>query len=389
MYYVTGTPPERESVLLTGATGFIGAHLCARLLRTTPHRVFCLVRVKRDAHPTARLFPRLRELGTSSAELTRVVPLRGNLAIPGLGLPSEILDTFADEVTHIFHCGAWVSMAISQDALHSTNLASTNQLIGLAERGRPKTVHYFSSIGVYGSARRIGLNKVDEHTPISAETSADMGYTQTKRAAEEMLRGAATRGVRFVIHRPGQVLGDSGTGTYHNPTDVFNRLIATCVELGIAPRTIGQIPVCAVDYVTNAIVAVSMGLSTRPTLLGRAFHLVEPEPLYMSDVFDHARSFGYHLSDVNFPEWEVRLRKDTESRSTLVLLAAWDAVCYLLAPTPRYLFPHTRSELTRSVLAELEVPCPTSDQDFFHRAFSSMVSTGELPPPRRQPCLTH
>src|SRR5437870_13257534 len=77
----------RDGVLLTGATGFLGMELLARYLERTERRVYALVRGADDREVALRMESTLRSLfGARHGYLERVVPVRGDITRPHLGL---------------------------------------------------------------------------------------------------------------------------------------------------------------------------------------------------------------------------------------------------------------------------------------------------------------
>src|SRR4051812_44701895 len=81
---------EIRRVLLTGATGFLGAQTLGELLRSTDWDVVCLIRADDDAHAEARLQQALHRAGLAQDEaraaIARVRVVRGNVAEKYFGL---------------------------------------------------------------------------------------------------------------------------------------------------------------------------------------------------------------------------------------------------------------------------------------------------------------
>src|SRR5271167_3545552 len=69
-----GSAPGPD-VVLTGATGYLGAYLLRELLATTTGTVWCLVRADDDTAAQARLTARCAELGLAP---TRAVAIAGD-----------------------------------------------------------------------------------------------------------------------------------------------------------------------------------------------------------------------------------------------------------------------------------------------------------------------
>src|SRR5262249_26737337 len=143
-------PPE--IVLLTGATGFVGAFLCAALLSTTRATVLCLVRAGNAAEGMERVRAALDSYGLSGLGLERLRVVTGDLAQPLLGLADAEFAGLAEQVDAIYHCGAWVNFVRPYRALKATNVSGTEEILRLATRHKLKPVHYISTLAVLAGA---------------------------------------------------------------------------------------------------------------------------------------------------------------------------------------------------------------------------------------------
>ncbi|KAL8787620.1 MAG: hypothetical protein Q9195_007666, partial [Heterodermia aff. obscurata] len=126
------TPPR--TLLLTGATGFLGRALTQHLL-STPQitQIHCLAVRPTSSH----LLP-------TSPKLT---PHPGDLSHPTLNLAPSVLETLATTADAIIHNGATVSLLAPYPTLRAPNLEATKFLLGIAARRRIP-FHYISSAGV-------------------------------------------------------------------------------------------------------------------------------------------------------------------------------------------------------------------------------------------------
>lgn len=112
-HYESPTLGKKQTIFLTGATGFLGAFILRELLlRSNVDRVICLVR----AHDKQKALARLREGSTDrnawdeqwvQTDRLQVVP--GDLGLMNFGLSTETWLQLADSVDVIVHNGALVS----------------------------------------------------------------------------------------------------------------------------------------------------------------------------------------------------------------------------------------------------------------------------------------
>lgn len=367
---------DSASILLTGATGFLGGRLCLELLRRNGSRLHCLVRGKSADGARRRLHDGLAAAGATPGELARVTTVYGDFTRPAFGLEPGAYDELAERVDSVHHCGAWVSMVADRERLVPANVAGTAEVIAFARHRRDKHLHHVSTLAAFGSARSAGLGTVDELTLPEERLACGIGYARTKLAAERLVRAAGGDGLPVTVYRPGIILGDSRTGRCPE-SDVEVRLIRGVVELGLAPECPGGFPASPVDFVAAAIAE----LSQRADAAGRTFHPVHPDRVVTAEVFEHARAFGFEIGQVPVDAWERALRDRLGLPSAFVLLALWEPVSYLLGRSPEYLLPEVDCAAT---LAALGFGCPGIDREHFFRIFGHLVEQGRLPGPKER-----
>ncbi len=277
-----------REVLVTGATGFVGANVVATLLDRTHARVHCLVRGREDARQ--RLRSALERYGLAAGEAfeRRVVAWSGDLAQPGLGLAEAQRAELAERVDSIFHIGAWVNFTYSYAALAPTNIGGLKEIIALASRGRPKPIHFLSSIAAFEAETLAEARTVDETTTLDDGEGDCNGYARSKWVAEKILGLARARGVPVNLYRPLYIGGHSDKAINHTKEFLW-ALVKGCVELRQAPALDTEFNITPVDYVANAMVWTAF----QDRLLNRTFHLLNPEPLPWPTLVQWLEDYGY------------------------------------------------------------------------------------------------
>ena len=260
---------------VTGATGFIGRNLVARLLQREG-TVYALVRAGSRG--------RLEELRTAwGADGARVVPVDGDLAQPGLGVSEEDLLTLRGEVDHFFHLAAIYDMAAGAEAQETANVEGTRHAVELAGAIEAGCFHQISSIAAAGLYRGAWTEDMFEQ----AQRLDVHPYFRTKHESERIVREECPRPWR--VYRPGIVVGDSRTGEIDKidgPYYMFKLLQqarrvlpAWLPTLGIEG---GEINIVPVDFVAAAI----DHIAHEPGLDGQAFHLTDPKPKTAGEVLN-------------------------------------------------------------------------------------------------------
>ncbi|MGL3105059.1 thioester reductase domain-containing protein [Bradyrhizobium sp. BR 1432] len=381
---VTGPGPA-SAVLLTGATGFLGAFLLSELLQQTEATVYCLVRAADPVEGEQRLLETLRSNQLQAPKPGRLVAIPGDLEKPRLGVPAADYEVLAGRLDAIYHCGARVNFVRPYSVLKTANVLGTEEILRLATRRRLKTVHYVSTLFVNTGAIAAGAKFVGEEDPLFPPVGHSSSYTESKWVAEGLCRLAAARGVPVVVYRPGNILCHQHTGAC-NPEDFFTKFAQGCVDLGLAPRRRAAYPVGAVDDVARMVVLFSL----QEDAIGRTFHLVHPETLEWEDMFGHLDEFGYEAPLVSWEEWHAAFARKVDSGSDNALLPLTDMIDNV--KVDNHDWPRFGVDNSRRFRERLGQPYPVLDRSYFARMFGHLAERGLLPTPklkaaRRPPVL--
>jgi thioester reductase-like protein/amino acid adenylation domain-containing protein len=389
-----------KSVLLTGATGFLGAFLLHELLQKTTADIYCLIRAENITQAQKRIENKLQSYLLWDKNLSfsgRIIPVVGDLSQPLLGLPTDRFNTLAESVDAIYHNGAWVNFTYPYSQLKSANVLGTQEVLRLAVQSKVKPVHFISTIGVVGAADR-NLEIVSETTPIDRSEQIESGYTQSKWVAEKLVTIARDRHIPVTIYRPGRISGHSQTGVC-NPDDHTFRMIRGCIQLGTVPQDDSLVNLTPVDFVVGAIVH----LSNQPESLGKTFHLFNPQPTPWSEVVNSIISLGYPLKQLDYQQWRKELLTTAErspEHALFPLISTFDAPHKppnSIRGTGAYESetPHNDTEEsinqeleasnTNSGLAETSIVCPKCDRQLLSTYFSYLIRNGFLNQPEITP----
>ncbi|GKT40787.1 linear gramicidin synthase subunit D [Colletotrichum spaethianum] len=302
-----GTPMRRlndaDTVLLTGATGYLGAFLLKYLVETTSAHIICLVRFTdptEDMRPAgmARIRKNLIDLGIwDDSLLDRMEILPGNLSREHLGLASEVYDDIASRVEVIIHAAATVNLVYPYAALRSPNVGGTKEILRLASKSGA-TLHHVSTNGVLTPS----VAGWSEDAMVDIDDVPDKlidGYGQTKWVAEKLVYEAARRGMPCKVYRPGTISGHSKTGSC-NAWDLLNALIVESLHLKTAPHVDGWFAeMTPVDFVSAAIT--TLANHTDPKQL--VYHLGDPNPVSANYIFDTLNELGFPTTRVPWDDW--------------------------------------------------------------------------------------
>lgn len=307
-------------VFLTGATGFVGAHFLWQLLKMSEVRqVGCLVRAPDAASGLLRIRESLQKYGIweeSMSSMLMVLP--GRLEDETLGLGQECFAKVADWASVVFHLGGHVNYSQPYSTHRPANVLGTLNVLRLAIMGRPKALHYMSTISAFGPTGMVtGVSRILEDESLLAHLDAlpyDHGYAQSQWVADRMLQITIDKGFPVAIYRPGFITGPNTSGL-SNPDDFFNRLMTSCLQMGCYPILPNQRKeFITVDYANSAL----LHIASSNRNLGHAFHLVPQDrsaSVDMIETFEMLRRLGFpNLHGLPYDEWVRRLMKDTPKR---------------------------------------------------------------------------
>lgn len=300
---------QANTVLLTGATGFLGAFMLNDLIETSTAQIICLVRFSEPSEADkpagiARIRKNLIELGLwRDSIMERVEILPGNLSRKRLGLSKETFSSLASRVQIIFHAAATVNLVYPYATLRSANVEGTREILRLASLGG-STVHYISSNGVLPPSSSKNGQGWPEDARLYVDTVPEKihdGYGQTKWVAEELVYEAGRRGLPVKIHRAGTISGHSATGAA-NPWDLLTAIFVESIRLGYAPDVEGwRAEMTPVDFVSRSIIHLADQTQAKQLV----FHIGDPDPVDTKKVFEDLNTLGYPTKPIGWEEWSA------------------------------------------------------------------------------------
>lgn len=370
------------AIFLTGATGFLGVYLLNELLHKTTADIYCLIRAKDIEDGKQRLKKQLEFYSLwDEKNSSRIIPVVGDLSKPFLGISEAQFKELGDRIDVIYHNGAMVNYLCPYTTLKDSNVRGTEEVLRLASLNQTKPVHFVSSISVFFSpAHPIDREVLESDTP-QFHPNMKGGYKQSKWVAEKLVTIAQERGLPAAIYRPVRIMGDSKTGITGNFNDLLCGLLKGCVQLGRYPASEAAIDMVPVDYVSQAIV----NLSQQQNSFGKAFHLLNSQPIPLNDLFDNVHALGYPLEKLPQDKWLVELERHASANPENELLS----FLLLLVSSPNNIFSKKAKFDDRQTQAGLNgsaIACPIADKNLISTYFSYFQTSGYItPPPEKAP----
>ncbi|RDH74012.1 NAD-dependent epimerase/dehydratase family protein [Mycolicibacterium moriokaense] len=329
-----GPRSDVRTVLLTGATGFLGRYLALEWLRRMDlvgGTVICLVRAKDDAAARERLDavfdsgdPELLRLYRRlAAEHLEVIA--GDKGEADLGLDSATWQRLADTVDLIVDPAALVNHVLPYDQLFGPNAVGTAELIRIAVTTRIKAFAYVSTIGVGAGIEPGRFTEDGDIRDISPARVVDdsyaNGYSNSKWAGEVLLREAHDLcGLPVSVFRCDMILADTTYAGQLNLPDMFTRMMLSLIATGIAPESFYEIDAggnrqrahydgLPVEFIAEAISTIGAGFISNSPAGFETYHVMNPydDGIGLDEFVDWLISAGYPIRRVgDYAAWLAR-----------------------------------------------------------------------------------
>ena len=298
-----------QTILVTGATGFLGVSILGKLLnRNDGIKVIAVVRARSSSEALTRVKTACIAYGTwSDSWQSRLTCIKGDLSSKEkLGLSPDVWYMLENAVDVVIHNGARVHWIYTYTTLKPTNVLSTLACIALCSSGKPKHLTFVSSTAVLDTDHYASLTTIESDPLDGSRKGLSTGYAQTKYVSEQLVREAGRRGLRGSIIRPGYITGNPTTGI-GSTDDWLLRILKGSIQLSCRPdlgsNTINLVPV---DYCANIVVASSLN----PPHQDVAVVHVTPDPQLPFNAFlETLQKYGYTAPMVPYPEWRSALEQ--------------------------------------------------------------------------------
>jgi thioester reductase-like protein len=243
------------AILLTGSTGYIGAHVASNLLADHSEPLTLLVRAHDIEEARSRLWRSLQlhiDFQQFESYLNgRIRIFLGDLTDARFGLAEDEYRQLVRSTDSIIHCAASLNRRSEKSCLN-VNLRGTLEVIQLAMRARDEHgLRRFSHVSTVAVAGHRANEIVEEDSAIDWTRSDYDPYARTKKFCEHMVRQLLPD-VPRTIFRPSIVLGDSRRPA----TNQFEMVRAFVFLAGLPAlpfRATDRVDIVPVDYVAEAI----------------------------------------------------------------------------------------------------------------------------------------
>lgn len=294
-----------SSVVVTGTTGSLGAHVAAQLAQDSRiSTIYCLVRAADEAHAKQRVKTSLADrcvlqsLTVDQRSKLRCLPF--DQADQQLGLASEVYNELTSNKSHVrlravIHCAWSVNFNLHLSSFEQDCLAGVHNLLCLCKLAGGAVFSICSSVS---TVARCPLAHVPETLPDLAWAQS-MGYAQSKCVAEHVSARAADPKMLGVPTRFG----------IWNTTEAIPLMLQSALTVG-ALLTLNEQPSwLPVDTVATTVIDVSMVTTTTDTPSCIVTNIANPRCFdWTADLLPALHKAGLVFDEVTPKEWVRRLR---------------------------------------------------------------------------------
>lgn len=317
---------DYRNILLTGATGFLGAHLLAELMENTHSSVYCLIRGKNENEVENKLisvlnyyFPKRYNnlLGK------RIFVTKGDITIERFGLPDNEYYELANKTNAVIHSAAIVKFYGDYSKFEKTNVFGTQLLIDFCKINNIKLNH-ISTIGVSGSYLSDQKNKKVEFSENDFYIGQNHGqnvYALSKFNAEKEVFKAVNNGLDATVFRIGFLTGrfEDACFQINSKENAYYNKIKTIIGLGTISEDILEqnIEFTPVDKCSKGIIEI---LGTKQSS-GRVFHMCNPKVVKVRNLIEALKTLNIEikiLSRLDFNQYLNKISKDLNRQKLLL-----------------------------------------------------------------------
>lgn len=225
---------DTVTLLITGATGFLGSRALYELLTTCGHDAVVLGRGS-PASLRARVLAVLEAVSGRSLrdeERARLRCVSGDVTSPYLGLAPALYRSLAAQCRAVWHCAGDIALAGERERLFAVNARGTAEMLTFTDQTDPscRLVHMSTMAVAGGMPTGVVL---EDH--LSDAYDFETNYDWSKYEAEKLVRQwAQRRGRDAIVLRPSVVTSDQklGAGAPSHPLGVLGQLIDTIARTG-------------------------------------------------------------------------------------------------------------------------------------------------------------
>lgn len=356
------------NVFLTGANGFIGAHVLNEILETTSSKVYCLVRGANIDFSRKRLcssfkFYFNKDLYKDFSD--RVFVINGDVSSDNLGISSEDTSLITENVSTIIHSAAIVKHYGDFNEFKKININGTKNIAKFAYMHKMRFIH-ISSISVSGNY----LLKQDKKNVDFSENNLYIGqhytenvYVNSKFESENVVYDFMKKGLRGKVLRVGILSGRTGDGMFQEniSANAFYSRIKSFVTIDAISKNLltQKVEFTPVDECARAIVL----LAKTSELDNKIFHLYNHNLVSFKNIIKALNNNGFNVKLLDENTFKNRILEYSKSKNETITALVNDFNTTNLSLDYNFSV-NIKSDFTKKVLKDLGFSWGKIDENY-------------------------
>lgn len=307
------------NVLLTGFTGFLGAHILDSFLRNETGNIYCLIREKNNMTAMDRLKNVLHFYFDTRYDKyigSRIQLIEGDITLDQLGLDDNSYCTLGKKITTVIHSAAMVKHFGELKLFEEINIMGTKRIVEFCKKFSVRLMH-ISTISVSGNAlaeqsfvqHNFTEDKDYQETNFYIGQNIENLYIKSKFEAEAIVLDAISDGLPAYILRMGNLTSRFSEGKFQQNhfENAFVNRFKSILQIGYAPDYLldSYVEFTPIDYCGDAIIALASHYHKDFSI----FHLLNEKHVTMQRLFDTMIELGVSLKIVSSDEFISILNK--------------------------------------------------------------------------------
>ena len=309
---------EMKNVLLAGATGFLGIHVLAELLKEDDIKIYCLIREDPSTSARNKLKNKFKYyFGSDLSNLfgNRIVIISGDITEKYFGNSEFLYNLLSTSVDTVINCAAIVKHFGKYEKFENVNVNGVKNLIAFCEEFNKKFIQ-ISTTSVSGNTlmgMSVAFNPKKKvyfgENNLFVGQSLENVYVRSKFEAEKyMLEEIASKKLNGIILRVGNITNRYSDGKFQDNSseNAFLNRIKAFLYLKMVPKSImkGYAEFSPVDKIAESIVKVIRFYTPTTTVL----HLYNSNHLYLTDLIKILKELGVEIEIVDDEIFKTKLK---------------------------------------------------------------------------------
>ena len=377
---------EVGNVLLTGFTGFLGAHILDSFIKKETGKIYCLIRSKNNMSAKERLFNVLHFYFENKYDMlvdNRIILVEGDITFDKFGLSNSQYQKLGNSINTVIHSAALVKHYGVYKDFEKINVNGTKNVVEFSKEFNLKLLH-ISTISVSGNNLAEGSN-IDNHFGKEMnydETNFYIGqnlenlYVKSKFEAEKVVLDAINTGLSACILRMGNLTSRFSEGKFQQNhfENAFVNRFKSFLQIGVFPEDLLNLycEFTPIDYCGDAIINIASHFNKYYTV----FHLLNEKQVYLDRLFDMLNEIGIHTKLISEKEFATVIQdilNDPSRRQSI------EGIINDLTADKKLVYKsevNIKSDFTKEFLYKTGFEWPYIDINYIRNYFKYLIDIG-------------